>query len=147
MAQPQSAQRMEQVIRAYIEACNNADAKAIAACFRPDAVHYFPWRPKWLRASTIGGNFEKLVQKWGLSWTVDQLLTDDERGAAVLEWTMFNRQTSQIARGVDWFVFEPQTFLIQEVRCYGAAPFNPDVVRQELQDFDYAGRGYPTAQI
>jgi hypothetical protein len=43
------AKRMEQVIRAYIEACNNADAAAISACFRPDAVHYAPGVPKGSR--------------------------------------------------------------------------------------------------
>lgn len=36
------AERMEEVIRAYIQACNDADAEAIAACFHSDAVHYFP---------------------------------------------------------------------------------------------------------
>jgi hypothetical protein len=42
------------------------------------------------------------------------------------------------------FVFEPQTFCIQEIRPYAAAPIHPDMTRQELRDFDYAGRGYPT---
>jgi hypothetical protein len=42
MAQPAPAQRMEHVIRTYIQACNDADAAAIAACFCPEAVHYFP---------------------------------------------------------------------------------------------------------
>jgi len=147
MMQLTIAQRMEQVIRTYIQACNNADAKAIAACFCPDAVHYFPRGTKWLGAATIGGNFAKRVQELGLSWTVDQLLTDVDRRAAILEWTQFNKQSGQIVRGVDWFVFEPGTFSIQEVRCYIAAPPYPDMSRQELRDFDYAGRGYPTTQI
>jgi methyltransferase len=146
MAQPTIAQRMEQVIRTYIQACNNADAKAIAACFCPEAVHYFPWRTKWLRASTIGDNFAQRVQEQGVSWTVDQLLTDVDRHAAILEWTRFNRQSGQIVRGVDWFVFEPETYSIQEVRCYAAGPIHHDMARQELLDFDYAGRGYPTTQ-
>ena len=42
------------------------------------------------------------------------------------------------------FVFDPRTFRIREVRPYYAAPFRPDIARQELLDFDYAGRGYPT---
>jgi len=42
MAQPASAQRLEQVIRTYIQACDDADAGAIAACFVAEAVHYFP---------------------------------------------------------------------------------------------------------
>jgi len=77
-------------------------------------------------------------------WTVDQLLIDVDRYAATLEWTSFNRQHARIVRGVDWFVFEPQTLCIQEVRTYTASPVQPDLARQELLNFDYAGRGYPT---
>jgi len=142
------ARRIEQVIRAYIQACNDADAMAIAACFCPEGVHYFPsdnpQRSKWLGAATIGDNFAKIVGEQGGCWTVDQLLTDVARYAATLEWTRFNRERDRLVRGVDWFVFEPQTCLIQEVRTYRAAPMHLDMVRQELQDFDYAGRGYLT---
>jgi hypothetical protein len=39
MARSTPAQRMEQVIRTYIQVCNDADANAIAASFVPEAVH------------------------------------------------------------------------------------------------------------
>jgi SnoaL-like domain len=146
MPEPTPAQRMEQVVRTYIQACNDADPKAIAECFCSDVVHYFPWRSKWLGAATIGGNFAKVVQEQGVCWTVDQLLTDVDRHAAILEWTRFNRQRDRYVRGVDWFIFEPKTLFIQEVRCYSAAPVHPDMAHQELLDFDYAGREYPTAR-
>ncbi len=42
-------------------------------------------------------------------------------------------------------MFDPEHFLIREVRPYLATRPNPDVARHELLDFDYAGRGYPTA--
>ena len=41
--------------------------------------------------------------------------------------------------------FRSDTLKIKEVRAYTAAPIHPDMARQELQDFDYEGRGYPTA--
>ncbi len=145
MAQPTSAQRMEQVMRTYFQACNEADAAAIAACFCPEATHYLlPPLRSWSGAATISSNLVQIVREQGRYWTVDQLLTDADRGAAILEWTSFNPQQGRIARGVDWFVFEPQTWRIQEVRSYTAAPIHPDMVRQEFVDFDYAGRGYPT---
>src|SRR6266511_4236455 len=144
MVQPTPAQRMEHVIRTYIQACNDADAEAIAASFCPDAVHYFPSRLKWSGAATIGSNFAQRVREQGHCWTVDQLLIDGDRCAAALEWTRFDRQQAQIVRGVDWFVFEPQAWRIQEVRPYTAAPVQPDMARQEFLDFAYAGRGYPT---
>lgn len=144
MEQSSPAQRMEQVIRTYIQACNDADAEVIATCFCPEAVLYGPSGPKWSGAVTIGDNFAKRVQEYGNRWTVDQLLIDVDRCAAVLEWTSFNRKHTRIVRGVDWFVFEPHTFRIQEARTYLAVPAHPDIARHELQDFDYAERGYPT---
>ena len=145
MVQPTVAQRMEQVVRTYIQGCNDADAKMIAACFLPEAVHYFPpGRTRWLGAVTIGGNFAKAVQEHGFQWSVDQLLSDVDRYATTMEWTRINRQRDRLVRGVDWFVFEPRTFSIQEIRCYYAAPLHADMQRQQLIDFDYAARGYPT---
>jgi methyltransferase len=124
--EPLRAQRVEQVIRAYIKACNDADAAGIAACFHPDAVHYFPHQAKWSGASTIGSNFARRVHERGLYWTIDQVIVDGSRSSATLEWTQFDRQR-RILRGVDWFVFEPETLRIQEVRPYTAARLDPDV--------------------
>jgi hypothetical protein len=62
----------------------------------------------------------------GISWTVDQLLIDVDQSAAALEWTGFNRQHARIVRGVDWFVFEPHTLCIQEIRPYAAALIHPE---------------------
>jgi methyltransferase len=138
-------QRIEQVIRTYIKACNDADAIGITACFHPDAVHYFSSFSKWTGASAIGGNFARAVTERGLYWTVDQVIVDGIRSSAALEWTQFDRQ-ERILRGVDLFVFEPETLRIQEVRPYTAARPDPEVNRQELREFAYADRGYPTAR-
>jgi hypothetical protein len=43
-------------------------------------------------------------------------------------------------------VFDAGSFGIREIRAYGAAPIQRDLERQQLQDFDYAGRGYPMAR-
>jgi hypothetical protein len=145
MAQSTPAQHLEQVIRTFIQACNDADAAAIAACFCPEAVQYASIL-KWSGAATIGSNFVQMVREQGFYFTVDQLLTDVDRCAATLEWTAFIGPQARILRGVDWFVFEPQTLGIQEVRSYYASPIHPDLARQELLEFDYAGRGYPTTQ-
>ena len=90
------AQRIEHVIRTYIQACNDADAAAIAACFCPEAVHYLPPpRLKWTGAATIGSHFAKIVREHGVCWTVDHLLVDVDRCAAALEWTRFDRHHAQ----------------------------------------------------
>ena len=89
---------IEQAVKAYIQACNDGDAETIAACFCSDAVHYFPTGPKWSGASTIGANFSKRVRDLGHLWTVDKVLVDADRRAAVLERTQFatNGQKSEI---------------------------------------------------
>jgi len=148
MTQSPLAQRMEQVVKTYIQACNDADAEAIAACFCPDAIHHMPVNDRgivsWRGAATIGERFETLVKASGRRWTVDQLLTDVERHASILEWTAFNRDRDKLVRGVDWFDFDPQTLRIAAVRSFVATVSNPEAQCVEQQDFDYAGRGYPT---
>jgi methyltransferase len=136
---------IERAIRNYIQACNDGDAERIAASFASDAVHYFPNVPKWSGASTIGDGFSTRVQALGQLWTVDRVLVDADRREGALEWTRFDKE-GRVVRGVDWFVFEPESFRIREIRAYGAAPIQHDLARQELQDFDYAGRRYPMSR-
>ncbi len=145
MSQSTIAANIERAIRSYIGACNGGDEDAIAACFARDAVHYFPTGPKWSGAATIAGNFSKGVRARGLIWTIDQVAVDAERLEGVLEWSQFET-SGRVLRGVDWFVFEPGSVRIREIRAYGAAPVQPDLAVQELRDFDYAGRGYPVAR-
>jgi len=142
MTQPLTAQRIEQAVRSYIQACNDADADRIAACLLPAAVHYGPAMPKWSGAAAIGANFANRVRELGHCWTVGQVLVDVAQCAAALEWTRFDRN-ARVLRGVDWFAFEPETARIREIRPYFAVPPRPDVPHQQMQDFDYAGRGYP----
>ena len=145
MTEPTPAQLMEHVIRRYIQACNDADAGAIAACFSPEAVHYYP-SPlhKISGAADMGRFFATRVPELGIFFTVHQLFTDVDRRAVVLEWTMFRRKPVPfVRRGVELYVFEPQTWLVQEVRGYSAAPLDSEMPHQELMDFDYDGRGYP----
>jgi hypothetical protein len=145
MSESTVAADIESAIRSYIDACNKGGEEAIVACLTPDAVHYFPTGPRWSGAATIAGNFSKGVQARGLFWTVDQVAVDADRLAGVLEWSQFET-SGRILRGVDWFAFEPGSHRIREIRAYSAAPVQPDLAAQELRDFDYAGRGYPTAR-
>ncbi len=140
---PTTAQRIERVIRAYVKALNDGYADGIAACFCKDAVHYFPATPKISGATALGVHHTNLTRGREVCWTVDQMLVDVDRCEAVLEWTRFDHNGPRYLRGVNWFVLEPDTFQLREVRCYWAAASNPDLARQELQDFDYPKRGYP----
>lgn len=144
MAEPSLAQRMEQVVRDYFRACKEVDAKAVAACFCPDAVHYFPARAPLVGADAIADGILQLVRDQGGYWTVDRVVADVAQNAAAVEWTRFFRQSDRIHRGFEFYVFEPGTVRIREIRGYYAAAFNPAMARQELVGFDYGGRGYPT---
>jgi len=117
MAAVTLAQRMEQIVRVYIQACNDGDAGAIAACFSPDAIHHMPVNDRglesWRGASEIAARFEALVKASDRSWTVDQLISDADRHVAILEWTSLTRERDRLVRGVDWFDFEPKTLRIK----------------------------------
>ncbi len=140
------AARMEAVIRAYFAACDAGDAKAIEACFTPDAVHYFPPDERygpWRGARTIAEGWAAAVAHTGAKWTIDRMITDPESRQAVIEWTQFRPKQGKLLRGDEWYVFDDGCRLLAEVRCYFAAPEDPGRRTHELQGFDYAGRGYP----
>jgi SnoaL-like domain len=145
MAATPIATRMDQVIREYIQACNDGDELKIAAYLDADAIHYYPNLPKFQGASAIAESFAKRVRENGVCWTVDQIVIDADRGIGVLEFILFAGK-DLILRGLELYEFEPRTLRIMEVRPYTAAPINFGLPHQELQDFDYAGRGYPTTR-
>lgn len=141
-----TAQGMEDTIRGYFDACNSGDAGAVAAFFTADAVHYFPpgmYEGPFVGAETIGRRWAEAVANLGSMWTVDQVLCDPVTARAVIEWTHFKTRTGTILRGDEWYVFDPVTGLIEEVRAYYASPQDPSLNRLEIEGLDYAGRGYP----
>ena len=82
------AGRMEQAIRDYFDACNTGDAAAVAACFAPDAVHYFPpdmYDGPFRGGETIGEKWAWAVQTMGSHWTVDEIICDPDTDRAVIE--------------------------------------------------------------
>jgi hypothetical protein len=136
---------MESLMRRYFDACNDADADAIEACFTPDAVHYFPpgmYGGPFVGARTIAERWVKAVETLGSAWTVDALVIDPDTGRAVMEWTHFKNFHGTILRGDEWYEFDPESGLIREIRAYYASPQAPGLDRLELGGFDYAGRGY-----
>ena len=141
-----TAQGMEETIRAYFDACNSGDADAVAAFFTPEAVHYFPpgmYEGPFVGAGTIGRRWAGAVADLGSIWTVDQALCDPATGRAVIEWTHFKTRTGTVLRGDEWYVFDPATGQIEEIRAYYASPQDDSITRLEIEGLDYAGRGYP----
>ena len=142
------AAAIESLIRRYYAACDAGDAAAVAACFTPEAVHYFPDNPRYgpfKGAAAIGKAWAETVRHTGASWTVDAVLVDAAKGEAVVEWTQFRPKTGKRLRGAEWYVMDRATGLIAEVRAYYAADEAAGRAAHELGGFDYAGRGYPTA--
>ena len=138
---------MEALIRKYFDACNAADADAIAACFVPDGVHYFPpgmYEGPFRGARTIAARWVDAVDRLGSYWTVDSVITDASTGRAVIEWSHFKTYTGVLLRGDEWYQFDLASGLIEEIRAYYASPQAEGLDRLELGGFDYAGRGFPT---
>ena len=135
---------MEHTIQRYFTACNTGDVAAVAALFTPGAVHYAPpgYGGPARGGRAIGELIARLVRATGSRWSIDQVVCDPGSNRAVIEWTV--RRTAALARGIDWFEFDPGTGLITEVRTYTAAPPPAGASRVELEGFPYAERGYTT---
>ncbi len=136
---------MRELITQYFDACNAADADAIARCFMPGGTHYFPpgmYGGAWRGGRLIGERWADSVAARGSAWTIDRIVCEPESDQAVIEWSHFKTREGTVLRGDEWYLFDPQTGLIAEIRAYYASPQDPSLRRLELDGFDYAGRGY-----
>jgi len=136
---------MENLIRKYFDACNEANIDKIVACFTPDAVHYFPpgmYGGPFVGARTVAERWAAAVEQLGSCWTVDHFVGDASRGVAVIEWSHFKQYQGKLLRGDEWYDFHPESGLIREIRAYYASPQDPKLDRLELDGFDYAAHGY-----
>lgn len=141
-----TAEGMERRIRDYFDDCNSGDENRIAAHFTLEAVHYFPagmYMGPFRGPRTIGERWRSAVDKLGSIWTVDQVIADPESARAVIEWTHFKTFEGTILRGDEWYIFDRETGLIDEIRAYYASPQDKSLEVLELEGYDYAGRGYP----
>lgn len=140
-----TSEAMEALMREYFDACNDSDIDRIAACFESDAVHYFPpgmYAGPFRGARTIAERWTNAVANLGSVWTIDQIVVDADSGRAVMEWTHFKTFEGTVLRGDEWYEFDPESGLIQEIRAYYASPQDKSLSVLALGDFDYLGRGY-----
>ena len=136
---------MDRLIRTYFDGCNEANVEKITSCFVDDAVHYFPpgtYGGPFVGAGSIASSWVRAVETFGSVWTVDQVIVDPDTARAVIEWTHFKTRQGTMLRGDEWYVFDPDSGLIREIRAYYASPQATDLDRLELGGFDYTGRGY-----
>ena len=136
---------MEALIRDYFEACNAADESRLEACFTPDAVHYFPpGLPDipWRGGRMIAQKWRWCVEHLGSRWTIEKIMVDPTSFEAVIEWTHWKTAVGAALRGDEWYVFDPESSRIREIRAYYAAPAPGESGISEIVGFDYAGRGY-----
>ncbi len=142
------ARHMDELIRRYFDACNEANLAKMQECFVPDAVHYFPpgmYNGPFVGAPALAEKFKEMVETIGSYWTVDTLIVEPCGWQAVMEWTHFKTKQATVLRGIEVYEFDRSAKRIKEIRAYYAAPQTPDLSRQELQGFDYVARRYPMA--
>ena len=141
-------ERMAAVIRRCFDAFNASDIDGMAACFVADAVHYFPpgtHDGPFQGARTIAQRWHAAGEAFGSYGTIDRMICDPTTHQAVVEWTHFKTKQGTLLRGDEWYLFDPDTGLIREVRAYYASPQDSSLDRQELAGYDYAAAGYATA--
>jgi methyltransferase len=139
-------QHMRALITRYFDGCNAGDVGAMVACFVPDAVHYFPpgmYGGAWRGAQFIAERWAEFVATIGSAWSIDRIVCEPDSDQAVIEWTHYKTAQGTLLRGTEWYLFDVASGLITEIRAYYASPQDPTRTRLELDDFDYAARGYP----
>jgi hypothetical protein len=93
------AKKMEDMVGAYFEACRKLDASAIAACFDPSAVHYFPHRPPLLGGGSIGTFIVEALRNRGGEYCIDGIFTNVDQCMAAVEWSRTYQENERILRG------------------------------------------------
>jgi methyltransferase len=139
-----AAQKIEQIVNAYFEACRKQDLRAIAACFAPGGAHYFPHLPPFLGGDAIGAAIIGDLRNRGGQYFIDRIFSNAEQRTAAVEWSRTFHQPDRILRGFEFYEFDPASILIREIRGYYAAAPSPEIARHEIIGFDYQGRGYKT---
>jgi hypothetical protein len=135
-------QKIQQTVTAYFDACRSHDPRAIAACFAPGGVHYFPHLPPLIEGAAIGATIVGDLRHRGGQYFIDKIFSDVEQCAAAVEWSRTFHQPDRILRGYEFYEFDPASLLIREIRGYYAAAPKSDIARHEMLGFDYPGRGY-----
>jgi hypothetical protein len=140
--------RIDELIRRYFQACNEADVHGMLGCFTSDAVHYFPpgmYEGPFRGAQKIAERWRQAVETLGSYWTVDRLVIEPQSLQAVMEWSHFKTKQGKLLRGIEWYELDEESGLIKEIRAYYATPQPAEGDRFELAGFDYVGREYPSA--
>jgi len=123
------ARKMQHMVSACFEACRKQDASAIAACFAPGAVHYFPTRQPLLGGSAIGTFIVDDLRNRGGEYFFDRIFTDVEQSTAAVEWSRTFNESDRILRGFAFYQFDTELTLIR--RAYFAAA--PDLNKHQMR--------------
>jgi ketosteroid isomerase-like protein len=133
------------LIARYYNGCTAGDLDMLLETLHPQVVHYFlapnPGSAPVDGAEHLARYWRKVTRAIDARWVVDHALAAGDE--AVIEWTMFWRPDGtgeRIAtRGTEWFRFADGKII--EIRSY----YRQREETTELQDFDYAARGYSVA--
>jgi hypothetical protein len=133
---------LERRVRAYYAACNAGDAERIAACFAPDATHWFPAGAigPFVGAEAIAAGWVDAIGRLDSRWTIDHLTIDEAGLEVAVEWTHWKPKAGGHLRGIEICRFRPDG-LMSEIRAAYAAPATAPV--HEYGGYPYADRGYP----
>ena len=133
--------RLEQAVRTYFDACNEASREKFYAVLADQVIHYFPpqvggpYRGK----QAVADLWIKFVREKGSQWTIDRLVCDGREVA--IEWTHWKTKIGEHIRGAEWYEFD-EAGMITEIRAYYASPRDTGVEANELEGFPYAEKGF-----
>lgn len=139
---PARRSQMIEAVRGYFEACNTASRAKFAEVLTEDCVHWFPPETggPYRGRDAIADLWIGFVKAKGSRWTIDRVACDGHQ--MVVEWTHFKPNVGERIRGSEWYEFADDG-RIAGIWAHYASPRDPDRAANELEGFDYGGRGYP----
>ena len=99
------SQRMERLLRTYVDGCNEANVKKVMSCLTSDAIHYYPpgmYGGPWRSAARIAEGAKHAAASLGSHWVLDQTTVVPDRNRAVAEWTHFKTKEGKVLRGAEY---------------------------------------------
>ncbi len=136
-------EQMISAVRRYFDACNAADAALFREVLSDDCIHWFPpgTGGPYIGRDAIVRLWADFVRTQGSVWSIDRLVCDSDH--VVIEWTHFKPKSAEHIRGSEWYEFDDDG-RINAIWAHYASPRDPHRAANELEGFDYAGRGYRT---
>lgn len=132
---------MVRTVHAYFDACNAASRERFAQVLADGCTHWFPpgTGGPYRGRDAVADLWIGFVRRLGSRWTIDRIVCDGSE--LCIEWTHYKPLVGERIRGSEWYTFDADG-MIDGIWAHYASPRDAGRPANELEGFDYGGRGY-----